>query len=207
MDVWIDGPAGRLHGVLWESEVPPRAVIVICHPHPAHGGNMNSNVVHRAGRALERAGLAVLRFDFRGVRRSAGTHDGGGEEEGDLAAALAWLAERYPGLPLWAGGFSFGARTVVGLTARDPGGVERVLLLALPVLAYPCEAAFDLHLPGLILMAGEDSFGTKEALEERFPGLCSRMEVDQIEGVDHFFAGALELLQERVQSWATKHLP
>jgi len=207
MDVWIEGPAGRLHGVLWEPEQQPRAVIVICHPHPAHGGNMNSNVVHRAGRALERAGLAVLRFDFRGVRRSQGTHGGSGEEEGDLAAALGWLGERYPGLPLWAGGFSFGARTVVGLMARDPGSVARVLLLALPVLAYRCEAAAELRVPGLVLMAGGDSFGTRAALEERFPALCGRMEVHEIEGVDHFFAGALDLLQERVQSWATENLP
>lgn len=167
---------------------------------------MNSNVVHRSGRALERAGLAVLRFDFRGVRRSAGTHGGAGEEEGDLAAALAWLEERYPGLPLWAGGFSFGARTVVGLMAREPGSVKRVLLLALPVLAYPCEAAAELRLPGLVLMAGADPFGTRAAFEERFPTLSSRMEVDEIGGVDHFFAGALDLLQERVQSWATENL-
>jgi alpha/beta superfamily hydrolase len=207
MDVWIEGPAGRLHGVLWEPEASPRAAAVLCHPHPAHGGNMNSNVVHRAGRALERAGLAVLRFDFRGVRRSEGAHDGDGEEQGDLAAALAWLGERYPGLPLWAGGFSFGARTVVGLLARAPGSVERVLLLALPVLAYPCEEVEDLSLPGLILMGSADSFGTRAALEERFPGLVQRMEVEEIEGADHFFAGALDLLQARVQAWAAANLP
>ena len=207
MDVWIEGPAGRLHGVLWEPKAPPRAAAVLCHPHPAHGGNMNSNVVHRAGRALQRAGLAVLRFDFRGVRRSEGAHDGDGAEEGDLEAALAWLAGRYPGLPLWAGGFSFGARTAVGLLARAPGDVERVLLLALPVLAYPCEGAEDLRLPGLVLMGSADSFGTRAALEERLPGLVQRMEVEEIAGADHFFAGALDVLQARVQAWAAANLP
>lgn len=202
MNVWIDGPAGRLHGVLWEPEGPARAAAVVCHPHPAHGGNMNSNVVYRAARGLQEAGLAVLRFDFRGVRRSEGTHDGSGAEEGDLEAALAWLEDRFPGLPRWAAGFSFGARTTVGLLARRPELARRVLLIALPVRAYPCEAAAHLEAPGLVLMAGADEFGTRADLEARFPELASRMEVDELPDLDHFFTGGLELLQARVQAWA-----
>jgi len=203
MIVWIDGPAGRLHGVLWEPDSSARAAAVVCHPHPSHGGNMNSNVVYRAARGLQEAGLAVLRFDLRGVRRSEGAHDGCGAEEGDLEAALAWLEARFPGLPRWAAGFSFGARTAAGLLARRPELAERVLLIALPVLAYPCEEAARLEVPGLILMAGGDEFGTRGALEARFPELTTRMEVDEIPGVDHFFTGALDVLQARVQAWAT----
>lgn len=206
MNVWIDGPAGRLHGVLWEPDGPARAAAVVCHPHPAHGGNMNNNVVYRAARGLQEAGLAVLRFDFRSVRRSEGTHDGRGAEEGDLEAALGWLEARFPDLPRWAAGFSFGARTTTGLLARAPERAQRALLIALPVLAYPCLEAERLDVPGLILMAGEDEFGTRAALEARFPELAARMEVDEIDGADHFFTGALDVLQARVQAWATANL-
>ena len=52
-------------------------------------------------------------------------------------------------------------------------------------------------------MAGGDEFGTRGALEARFPELTTRMEVDEIPGVDHFFTGALDVLQARVQAWAT----
>lgn len=204
MQVWIEGPVGRLHGELWEPEGEPKAVIALCHPHPAHGGTMSNNVVHRAGRALQEAGIAVLRFDFRGVRRSEGTHDGHGAEEGDLGAALAWLEDRFPGKALWAGGFSFGSRTTVGFLARNPSRVERVLLIALPVLAYTVDEAAELTLPGLALMAGDDTFGTKQALLARFPQLETRLEIDEIEGVDHFFTGALDELRNRVRDWARR---
>lgn len=207
MDVAIDGPAGALHGVLWEPEGAPRAAAAVCHPHPEHGGTMDSNVVFRAARGLQAAGLAVLRFDFRGVRRSEGGRHGGDGAEEDLAAALRWLGERYPDLPLWAGGFSFGARAVCGLLAREPGRVERVLLVALPVLAHPCEVARDLAVPGLVLTAEEDRFGARADLAEHLPELAERLEVREIAGAEHFFTGALDRLQEEVHSWAARNLP
>lgn len=206
MEVIIQGPAGRLAGVLWEPEGAPlatRASVALCHPHPAHGGTMDNKVVFRVGRALQAAGLAVLRFNFRGVGASEGVHDGQGAEEGDLAAALDWLKQRYPDTPRWAAGFSFGSRTVCGLLAREPERVERVLLIALPVLAYPCAEAGQLTLPGLILMAGDDNFGTRAALEARFPDLTQRMTIDEVPGVDHFFTGALDDLQQRIEAWAS----
>ena len=58
MDVAIQGPVGSLAGVLWEPEGAPRAAGVLAHPHPRHGGTMDSNVVFRAARAMKR----LLRF-------------------------------------------------------------------------------------------------------------------------------------------------
>src|SRR6478735_6650392 len=79
MDLFLPGPAGRLEAKLWEPEAgAPKAAIVFCHPHPLGGGTMDNKVVFRASRGLQEAGLAVLRFNFRGVRRSAGKHDGKG---------------------------------------------------------------------------------------------------------------------------------
>ena len=75
---------------------------------------MNNNVVYRVAKALGDAGAAVLRFNFRGVGASTGSYDGGVGEEDDARAALDFLAQRHPGVPLWMAGFSFGAR--VGLT-------------------------------------------------------------------------------------------
>ena len=91
---------------------------------------MDSTVVFRAARGLTDAGLAVLRFNFRGVGGSAGSQ-GEGDEEGDLEAALCYLGQQWPSTPLWAGGFSFGARVAIKLAA-DQKIPERVLLWPCP---------------------------------------------------------------------------
>ncbi|MEZ6014423.1 MAG: alpha/beta fold hydrolase [Planctomycetota bacterium] len=205
--VTIQGPVGRLEAVLWEPEqgAAPRAVAVVAHPHPLHGGTMDNNVVHRTARGLHDAGLAVVRFNFRGTGASEGTHDGNGAEEEDLRAVLTWLAARFPGVEVWAGGFSFGSRTVAGLAPKEPR-VARVLLVALPVLAYECSFALKIPQPGAIIMAGEDGFGTLAALKAQMPELLQRFDVQEVPGVDHFFTGALDELRARVRAWAEASL-
>ncbi|MEM8712021.1 MAG: alpha/beta fold hydrolase [Planctomycetota bacterium] len=206
--VTIPGPVGKLEGELWlpdEGVSSARAAAVVCHPHPLHGGTMRNNVVHRTARGLHDAGLAVVRFNFRGVGGSEGLHDGDGAEEEDLAAALQFLRVRVPGVPLWAAGFSFGSRTVVGLAPRDER-IERVALIALPVIAYDCRAALDIRQPGGIFMAGEDTFGTLAVLREQMPELLDRFHVEEVPGVDHFFTGKLDDLRLRVKNWASSQL-
>ncbi|MGA3098556.1 MAG: alpha/beta fold hydrolase, partial [Bryobacteraceae bacterium] len=107
---WIAGPAGRMEALLEEPEEDaPRLAAVVCHPHPLYGGTMHNKVVYRMARGLRRAGAAVLRFNFRGVGRSAGSHGNLVGEIEDARAALAWLRQRYPDLPFSLAGFSFGA--------------------------------------------------------------------------------------------------
>jgi alpha/beta superfamily hydrolase len=203
--VEFDGPAGRLEGVL---EVPEdgasRGVCVVCHPHPVHGGTMRNTIVYRTARALRAAGFATLRFNFRGVEGSAGEHDGGGgpgSEEDDAAAGLELLSARFPDVPRWAAGYSFGARTVCGLAARD-ARVERLVLVAFPVAVYDCAAIVDVRQPGFLLFGDQDEFGTAAALARCFPELPSRLEVHEIAGADHFFRGRTPLLEERVRDYA-----
>ncbi|MFT7677198.1 MAG: alpha/beta superfamily hydrolase [Planctomycetota bacterium] len=166
---------------------------------------MDNNVVHRCARGLQEAGLVVLRFNFRSVGASEGEHDGEGAEDGDLSAALDELQRRYPDLPLWAGGFSFGSRTTVRV-ALGEARIERVLLVALPVLAYDCTYADDLAQPGLAIMAELDDFGTLAVLQERLPKLAAHLELQEIAGEGHFFKGALDDLRARVYDWARRSL-
>src|SRR6185436_4885280 len=105
----LTGPAGPLEALLDEPVSPPRAVAVFAHPHPQYGGNMHTKAVYQGAKGLARAGCAVLRFNFRGVGRSQGEFDKGEGEVADFRAALDYIAARYPGVPLWAAGFSFGA--------------------------------------------------------------------------------------------------
>lgn len=85
----IDGPAGKLEALLEEPEGAAREAALVCHPHPLYGGTMHNKVVYRLARGLRRSGSVVLRFNFRGVGRSEGTHAHGAGEVEDARAALS----------------------------------------------------------------------------------------------------------------------
>jgi len=207
MSLFIPGPAGRLEALSWSAQqesgspVAARAAALVCHPHPQYGGSMHNNVVFRIARGLQRAGLAVVRFNFRGVESSEGAHDGHGGEVEDARAVLGWLGEQHPGLPLWAAGFSFGARTATELAAGE-ARAARLLCVALPCKAFDCSALLRVRQPALVLQAGRDAFGNLADLRERLPDLPPQIELDQIEGEEHFFRGATPRLEARVRAWA-----
>ncbi|MBL4770617.1 MAG: hypothetical protein JKY61_08135 [Planctomycetes bacterium] len=166
---------------------------------------MRNNVVHRAAGGFQDANLAVLRFNFRGVGLSAGVHDGEGAEDGDLVAALDFMADRYPQLQLWGAGFSFGSRTVASVALTEPR-MRQICLIAFPVSIYDLEFAKDVQQPGMALMAELDPFGTRERFVQDLPGLAERLDVQEIAGADHFFKGQLNIVRERIAEWARKSL-
>src|SRR5687768_17803128 len=110
----LSGPAGRLEAVLdtpadGRADSGMRAAVVFAHPHPQFGGTMHTKAVYQGAKGLARIGCAVLRFNFRGVGRSAGAFGEGEGEKQDFKAALDYIAARFPGAKLWAAGFSFGS--------------------------------------------------------------------------------------------------
>src|ERR671924_569271 len=134
MHVTIPGPVGPLEGLL-DAADSPRAAVVFAHPLPSHGGTMHTKAVFQGAKGLGRIGCAVLRFNFRGVGSSAGTFDAGPGEMDDYRAALDFMAERYPGLPLWAAGFSFGSWVALTLGVDNPR-VRLLLGIGVPVNRY-----------------------------------------------------------------------
>jgi len=207
MELFLDGPAGRLEALLETESDPVRAAAVCCHPHPTYGGTMHNTVVFRAARALRRAGAATLRFNFRGVEGSEGEHDGrigpGGEED-DALAALDALAERYDA-PLWGVGFSFGSRTIASLSLREPR-LERLVLIAPPVDVFDCSALVKLRVPALAIWGDRDEFGTLASFERRYPDPPASLETAEIEGADHLFRGRTPKLEEAVLDYARRAL-
>src|SRR5881296_1367969 len=108
---FVEKPVGRLETILWKptSVKRPPLAAVVCHPHPLFGGTMHNKVVYQAAKSLDALGIPVLRFNFRGAGLSAGEHDRGVGEQGDVRAALDFLGTQFPGVPLLLAGFSFGA--------------------------------------------------------------------------------------------------
>jgi len=84
--------------------------------------------------------------------------------------------------------------------------VRRALLVAPPVRVTPLPDLASLACPGLVLMAGEDVFGTRADIMAQFPDLPRSLEVDELADTAHSFEGALTKLQQRVREWAVRSL-
>ena len=131
----IAGPMGRLEALLEEPEsATTEAFAIVCHPHPLHQGTMNNKVVHTVARAVNLTGRPALRFNFRGVGKSAGRYDNGDGETEDLLAVVDWGKQRWPGARLWLAGFSFGSH--VALRATQIVEPDRLILVAPPVTRF-----------------------------------------------------------------------
>ena len=120
--VTIDGPAGSIEARVEDPSSAgtlPLVIGVVCHPHPLHGGTMQNKVVHTAARAMQEAGAATVRFNFRGVGASGGRYDDGIGEVDDALAVIEWARREFSCDTLWLAGFSFGA--AVALAGRAAG--------------------------------------------------------------------------------------
>ena len=166
----------------------PHPAVTVCHPHPQYGGEMNNNVVLAIGAALLERGIAVLRFNFRGVGRSTGAHDGGRGEVEDAATVVAHLT----GLPEIDGGrvglagYSFGA-AMAQHAARD--GVRALALVSCPVSMLDRDRLAGFPGPLLLMTGGNDQFSPEASFREVAHGLGPAAETAAIAGADHFWWG------------------
>jgi alpha/beta superfamily hydrolase len=185
--------------------LPPAAPagVVICHPHPLYGGDMDNPVVVRAAEAVGALGLATLRFNFRGVGASTGSHDNGQGEADDVEAAMAELAGATARVAL--AGYSFGAAVVAWVAARrdDVAG----LALIAPPLAMATLPKLDAFAGPLLVVAGDDDEYCPREHLERLRTEMPRARVESIAGANHFFFGTLFPLGEAIGDWARRLLP
>jgi alpha/beta superfamily hydrolase len=183
-------------------DAAPVAAAVVCHAHPRHGGVMHFKVVFRAARALQEAGLAALRFNFRGVGRSEGVHDEGRGEQEDVRAALDETARRFPGLPLVLGGFSFGSTMALSVGCGE-ARVRALFALGFPLSMVPETSFLDgCRAPRLFVQGDEDQFGSGARLKDLVERLPEPRTLVIVPAADHFFTGHLDRLQAVVHDWA-----
>ena len=204
--LFLPGPAGRLEALLEEPEpeplretAPAREVALVCHPHPQHGGTMHNKVVYRIARGLRRAGAVVLRFNYRGVNLSEGSYAHGEGELEDARVALDWLRARYPDLPVTLAGFSFGSRIALRLAC---GGepARRVIAVGFPTVYRDTSYLEGCTVPRVFVQSTQDQFGPLAEIEPLVASLAEPKQLVLIEAQDHFFAGALEQLEQAVLS-------
>lgn len=160
---------------------------IVCHPHPLYGGDMNNSVVVAITRALGEAGVATLRFNFRGVGASQGRHGGGTAEIDDARAALDALAAASGLERIAVAGYSFGAVVALGLAASEPR-TSAVAVVAPPVEMFDTTFVRGIAAP-LFAMAGDrDTYCPSSGLEAMTAGLAGASTVT-LAGADHFLGG------------------
>ncbi|MFN0141739.1 MAG: alpha/beta hydrolase [Pyrinomonadaceae bacterium] len=204
-NLFIPASHGQLEAILKEPRGDRRGVALVCHPHPLGGGTMHNKVVFRAAAGLLDAGLATLRFNFRGVGASTGEHreiEGGVE---DVRDALDFLAGEYPDEDITLAGFSFGSRTgmEVGMSEKR---VVRLISIGTPVEKYDdYDFLASVDKPILFVHGDKDEFCSVESLR----GLTDKIphaEVVIFENCGHFFDEHLNELRETIREWVERNI-
>ena len=182
----------------------PRGGVVICHPHPLYGGDMDNPVVVRLAEVFGEMGLATLRFNFRGTGQSTGAHGGGVAEQNDVEAARARMVSLVGGdQPMILAGYSFGAGVVAEVAAKH-GDLSGVVLVAPPLARVDPKrfaglAPFVERL--LVIAGGSDEICPTEA-QARLRESVPHATFEVIEGANHFFFGKLYPLSQAATIWA-----
>ena len=203
---FLDGPAGRLEAILWTPLARARMAALVCHPHPLFGGTMHNKVVYQAAKSLDALGLPVLRFNFRGAGTSGGAHDRGQGEQGDVKAALDFLAGEFPGLPLLVAGFSFGCWVGTRVGCADDR-VEELIGLGTPVNSTDFSYLRNCKKPKLFVHGSNDQFGDIGKVETLVESLPGENRLVVVAGAEHFFTGKLDQLDAAIRDWLHERHP
>lgn len=208
-NVIITSQGATLEGILWlpSSEeasgtepLTPRWAAIVCHPHPQYGGTMHNKVVFRAGRALQSLGMAVLRFNFRGVGKSTGSYDFGQGEKEDVRAAITFMQRRLPRARIVLAGYSFGAWVSLQVGCTDDR-VSHLIGIGTPVATNDFGFLAECRKPKLFIQGTHDEFGPVDQMEALLLAIPQPKELVLIEGADHFFTGKLEALHHAISDY------
>lgn len=175
-----------------------RLGVVITHPHPTYGGSMHTPVPAALFQRSQELGLTALRFNFRGVGGSSGSHDEGRAERHDVEAALAHVAA-LTDAPLLLTGWSFGADVSL---AVDHDRLVGWMPVAAPLGVVPAGEmlAPDSDKPVRLLVPEHDQFRTPAAATEATAGWANAT-IEIVPGTDHFLAGGLGVVMDQLSSF------
>lgn len=188
----------------------PRAVLVLCHPHPQMGGTMNAPLLLAVRDEMVSRGWAVLRFNFRGIGASEGISGTGIDEVDDAGGAADHAAEAFRGLPRAIAGWSFGAAVAVRLAATDPS-FKGCAAIAPAVdekpgitAGLPPPADLAIGVPLLVVYAANDKQVSPDACSAW--GTEAGADVVRVPGANHFFWAKYEQLSKIVGEWLDERL-
>ena len=173
-----------------DSAADEAAAVVVCHSHPALGGNMNGPLVGAICQSAVREGMYTLRFNFRGVGGSGGDFTNGQEESRDIQAALD-VMRHWPGVS--------GKRVaVVGYSTTTTimlDGFRRLkrasaLAMIAPTLGALRSRGFSRdRRPRLVIAGSEDRVAPSLKIQRVLDDCRGPTQFHEIVGADHSMRG------------------
>jgi hypothetical protein len=203
----LPGPAGQLELLTtFPKNLTRKSVAVVCHPHPLYQGTMHNKVVYTIARAADRLGLPSVRFNYRGVGKSAGHYAQALGEQDDLRAVLIWLAEVLPEFDIWLSGFSFGSYIAASVASQPP---EKIKIWFLTTIA-PAVNHFEfnkigpVNCPWLVVQGDHDEVVPAEEVYQWVATRSEKIDLVRMPQTTHFFHGELvqlrNLLEEKFRN-------
>jgi alpha/beta superfamily hydrolase len=169
------------------------AAVVVTHPHPLYGGDMENVVVESVVRVYRSRGYSTLRFNFRGVGASQGRYDDGRGEQEDMRSALRFVAAQGAN-EIDLVGYSFGAWVSL-LGKPEAAPPERLILISPPVAFLDFSSiAFTPQLK-LVVAGSRDQFAPSEQLRRFLSSWNPDARLEVVAGADHFYWGYTEELE------------
>lgn len=201
--VTVQGPLGPLEAIL---SIPPqadrKALALLCHPHPLFGGSMENKVIFTVHRACRDAGIATLRFNFRGVGKSVGAFDHGAGEQHDVLAVQSWAQATLAVESLVMIGFSFGAFVAASAWSKATQAAMRgqsLMLIAPPVTRFPM-TGFQLPAGARVIYGDADEVVDPQAIADWLSTQRADLTIEVLAGASHFFHGRLTELRDWVRA-------
>lgn len=194
----------------WDAPTSPRAVLVLCHPHPKMGGTMNAPLLLALRDELLGAGWAVLRFNFRGIGTSGGESSTGVAEVADAGGAIAHTHDRCPQLPVAIGGWSFGGAVALRAASQNPDLAACVTVAPSIVpkpditAGAPAPDGYGFRGPTLLICAANDD----QVSPQDCRGWAEEAGASYVEmkGANHFFWAKYEPLAAKLRAFLEEAL-
>lgn len=200
----IPGPEGILEAVVSKpSDIIKPYIGIVCHPHPLQGGTMNNKVVHTVVKSFLDNGMIAIRFNFRGVGKSAGHYANGIGEIDDVLAVINWAKQLWPMHEVCLAGFSFGAYVSLRASLESP---VKMLISIAPAVTHQNFDQLAPNAPWVIIHGDADELIPVQAVMDWIAQSEAKPELIRIANASHFFHGKLIELREILNKEIAKYI-
>jgi len=166
----------KLEGALQKNT--SQNAVIISHPHPLYGGDMNNPVVMTIAASFFEKGVTTLRFNC---------------EQEDIRAAMSWLKEKgYQ--KIYLAGYSFGARVNARVVSKGCD-IEDHIMVSPPMEFISFDDIEKMPSTGLIVTGANDDIAPSDLIQKHINRwkIIPRYEI--IENCDHFYSDCLDRLK------------